>query len=238
MQVLESPPLSLSGSLGTSSVILNSRGLQIFARSVTLGELEFFGGPGLQSLELRLPEVESIGDKATVFADTLDSNGNILEIAFTFERVGDNVIRASAGRPGTVDAFISVFDIYLGDGGIILGFDTDLDGRIDTVTAPTLTVPSAVFGVSPLKVQLTILSFGGNGGAREEEAVSFLTSPLSLGTLLTAQEGADTSSASTTTSTTASTTDSGTSATGTTDTGTGGNGPSDFALQQGRKNGF
>ena len=58
-----------------------------------------------------------------------------------------------------------MFDIYLGDGGIILGFDTDLDGRIDTVTAPTLTVPSAVFGVSPLKVQLTILSFGGNGGA-------------------------------------------------------------------------
>ena len=230
MHVLESPPSSLSASLGTSSVILDSRGLQIFARSVALGELEFFGGPGLQSLKLRLPEVESIGDKATVFADTLDNNGNILEIAFTFERVGDNVIRASAGRPGTVGVFISVFDIYLDDSGKIRGFDRNLDGRIDALTPPTRTVPSNVFGVSPLKVQLTILSFGGNGGAREEEAASFLAPPLSLGTLLTAQEGADTSSASTT--------DSGTSTTGTTDTGTGGNGPSDFALQQGQKNGF
>lgn len=191
-------PLALSTttpiSLGTSSITADSRGSQVLARSSALGELGFAGGPGLQSVALQLPELKSIGDKATVFADIPDSNGNTLQIAFTFEKVGDNVIRASAAFPGTGGAFFSTFDIFLGNGGVIRGFDTNLDGRIDAITPPTLKVSANAFDVLPLRLKLNILSIGGDGGVRGKEAVSFLTPSLSLNTLLTAQAGADTSS--------------------------------------------
>ena len=191
MQVLESPP-SHPAPLAAASVTPESRESRLLARSTPLGELEFFGGPGLRSVELRLPPVESIGDKATVLADTLDDNGNILQIAFTFERVYDNLIRVLAGRPGTGNAFTSVFDINLDEAGIIRGIVSNLDGHVDAVMPLTLNVPANAFGVLPQNVRLSILSLGGDGGSsREEETVSFLTPPLSLNTLLTAQTSPD-----------------------------------------------
>lgn len=244
MQIFVSPPTN-PVSPASIFVTSDSRALNILSGSTTLGVAGILGEQGLQSVGLRLPTLKSIGNKATVLANAFDKKGNIIKIAFTFEKVGENVIRASSGFPGTGSAVFSNFDIFLGDGGIILGFDTNLDGRINSVTPPTLSVQAPTFGAQPLRVLLNILSFGGASetreeagekeGTGEEETDSFLTPYLSLNTLLTAQSSPDTSSASTTDSG-ASSTD--TSTTGTTDTGTGGNGPSDFALQQGRKNGF
>lgn len=244
MQIFVSPPTN-PVSPASIFVTSDSRALNILSGSTTLGVAGILGEQGLQSVGLRLPTLKSIGNKATVLANAFDKKGNIITIAFTFEKVGENVIRASSGFPGTGSAVFSNFDIFLGDGGIILGFDTNLDGRINSVTPPTLSVQAPTFGAQPLRVLLNILAFGGAGetreeagekeGTGEEETDSFLTPYLSLNTLLTAQSSLDTSSASTTDSG-ASSTD--TSTTGTTDTGTGGNGPSDFALQQGRKNGF
>lgn len=245
MQIFVSPPTN-PVSPASIFVTSDSRALNILSGSTTLGVAGILGEQGLQSVGLRLPTLKSIGNKATVLANAFDKKGNIIKIAFTFEKVGENVIRASSGFPGTGSAVFSNFDIHLGDGGIVLGFDTNLDGRINSVTPPTLSVQAPTFGAQPLRVLLNILSFGGASETREEEAGekegtgeeetdSFLTPYLSLNTLLTAQSSPDTSSASTTDSG-ASSTD--TSTTGTTDTGTGGNGPSDFALQQGRKNGF
>lgn len=220
MQVIELPPSPLI-SLASASVTPESRASQRLARSSVLGEVDFFGGSGLQSVALRLPALESIGDKATVFADLSDSNGNTLQIAFTFEKVGENIIRALTGTGGAG----STFDIFLGEGGAIRGFDTTLNGSIDTIEALTLSVQASPFDALPLKLRLIILSIGGDGDARKDSG-PFLRSALSLNTQLAAQSSTDPISPLTPDTSPI------------TDTGTGGNGPFDFALGQGQKNGF
>lgn len=89
------------------------------------------------SLSTHMPTLKQIGDRVTETHRAADGQGGIRDVTLTFEQHSDNVVRLTIGSDGRPD---TVADVHLANGGIISGFDTTLDGRVDSVALPQVSL--------------------------------------------------------------------------------------------------
>lgn len=131
-----------------------------------------------------LPTLARRGDTATESLVVKAVGRFDLHYALKYEKVDDNVLRVTVRGAGITSRDGVSFDIHLDSAGRARGFDTDRDGRVNSVDAPGLRVDIPGLDVSALRIEFQ------SALAREEvlkPSEPVVQSKLAVATVLLAQ---------------------------------------------------
>jgi hypothetical protein len=83
-----------------------------------------------------LPQLRRIGDTETLTTQSFSRAGQKNELTAQFERVSESIIAVDIMVNGNNSNGVASLDIHLSESGLILGYDTTSNGRINSAIAP------------------------------------------------------------------------------------------------------